>query len=167
MYDDRNLYIIFRVRDRYIRSITTEINGPVWKDSAVEFFFSPDENLPNNFFNLEVNCGGTHLLGYPSSPGAKPNKEDIQKIEIGHSLPQIVDPEITESVTWTIECKIPIEILENFSDVTHPQPGVVWGANFYKIAENNSNPHYLTWTDIDYPKPHFHLPQFFGKIEFQ
>jgi len=169
MYDNKNLYLIFRVQDQYVLSVTTEINGPVWKDSAVEFFFSPDENLPNDFFNLEVNCGGTPLFGYQSSQGqgAKPTKKDAQKIEIEHSLPQVVDSEITEPITWTIEYRIPIEMLKNHSDVTHPRPGVVWGANFYKIAENNSNPHYLTWTDIDHPKPHFHLPQYFGKIEFQ
>ena len=38
-YDDENLYVIFRVQDRYVRCITKDFNGPVWEDSCVEFFF--------------------------------------------------------------------------------------------------------------------------------
>ena len=39
MYDDGNLYVIFHVIDRYVRCVTNSINGPVWEDSCVEFFF--------------------------------------------------------------------------------------------------------------------------------
>jgi len=167
MYNDENIYVIFRVKDRFVRSITTEINGPVWKDSAVEFFFSPDPALPKSYFNLEVNCGGTPLLGYNSIPRKRPVIEDIKKIIIGHSLPGQVDPEISEPITWTVEYKIPINMLENYSKVIRPEKGVMWRANFYKIAEINSNPHHATWSVIDAPKPTFHLPQFFGMLKFQ
>ncbi|MDP3442680.1 MAG: carbohydrate-binding family 9-like protein, partial [Ignavibacteria bacterium] len=64
IYDANNLYVIFRVEDRYIRCITKQINGPVWDDSCVELFFSPDSNSPNKYFNLEINCGGTPLMYY-------------------------------------------------------------------------------------------------------
>lgn len=169
MYDSENVYVIFHVQDRYVRSITTEINGPVWKDSAVEFFFSPNTAFPLNFFNLEVNCGGTPLLEYNPNPriGPKPNAEDIKKIEIGHSLPKEVDPEITEPLIWTIEYRIPLSMLENYSKISRPEKGVIWKANFYKIAETTSNPHYATWSPIDHPKPQFHLPQYFGTLIFQ
>jgi len=93
--------------------------------------------------------------------------EDIKKIEIAHSLPQIVDPEITEPVTWTLEYRIPLVMLEKYSNVTRPKQGVVWKANFYKIAEKTSNPHYITWSVIENDKPNFHLPKFFGTLKFQ
>jgi len=164
MYDSENLYVIFLVKDKFVRSITTEVNGQVWKDSAVEFFFSPDTAMPLSFFNLEVNAGGTHLLGYKSK---KPELEDIKKLEIAHSLPSVIDPEIKEPVSWTIEYRIPLDMLEKYSNVTRPEKGVLWKANFYKIAENNSNPHHATWSLITHPKPTFHLPQFFGTLAFQ
>jgi len=164
MYDDENIYVIFRVQDRYVRVITKDINGPVWKDSAAEFFFSPDSSLPASYFNLEVNCGGTPLLGYRAK---KPDVEDIKKIEIAHSLPQIIDPEITEPVTWTLEYRIPLAMLEKYSNVTRPKPGVIWKGNFYKIGENSSNPHHLTWSVIKDPKASFHSPPFFGTLKFQ
>lgn len=169
MYDSDNVYVIFRVQDRSVRSITTEINGPVWKDSAVEFFFSPNTEFPLNFFNLEVNCGGTPLLEYNPNPriGPKPVPEDIKKIEIGHSLPKIVDPEISGPLTWTVEYRIPLNMLENYSKISRPKKGVIWKANFYKIAEITSNPHYASWSPITHPKPQFHLPQYFGTLKFQ
>jgi len=170
MYDDENIYVIFHVRDRYVRCLTKEINGPVWEDGAVEFFFAPDSGQPLFYFNLETNCGGTPLMHYNLVP-RKESKElaidDIKKIEIAHSLPQIIDPEMTDPVTWTLEYRIPLAMLEKYSNVTHPEKGVEWRANFYKIAENNSNHHYITWSVIENSNPDFHLPQFFGKLKFE
>jgi hypothetical protein len=163
-YDAENIYVIFRVHDRYVRSITTEINGPVWKDAAVEFFFCPDTTRPDQYFNLEINCGGTALLGFRSN---SPTPDDIKTIEVAHSLPQTIDPEITDPVTWTLEYRIPLSTLQKYSTVTRPAKGVRWKANFCKIAENNSNPHYMTWSSINAPKPNFHMPQFFGTLLFQ
>lgn len=166
MYNSENLYVIFKVEDKFVRSITTQINGPVWKDSAVEFFFSPNTSNAS-YFNLEVNCGGTALLGYNTTPKVKPALEDIRAIEIAHSMPAVVDPEIKDAVTWTIEYRIPISMLRKYTAVTEPKKGVKWRANFYKIAEINSNPHHASWSPILHPKPTFHLPQYFGEIEFR
>lgn len=163
-YDDNYIYVIYRVKDRYVRSLTEKINGPVWKDSAVEFFFSPEADNPINYFNLEINCGGTPLLHHKKN---KPTVEDIQKIEIAASLPKVVDPEITEPVTWTMSFKIPLSMLEKYTNVVRPKPGVAWRANFYKIAEINSNPHYITWNEVKNDKPQFHLPKFFGILKFK
>ena len=170
MHDKDNIYLIFQVQDRNVRCLTKEYNGPVWKDSAVEFFFAPDSDFPERYFNLEMNCGGTPLMHYNLIPRKEPKKleiEDLQKIEIAHSLPQIVDPEITEPVTWTLEYRIPLAMLEKYSRITRPEKGVEWKANFYKIAENNSNPHYITWSLVENSKPDFHLPQFFGRLKFE
>ncbi len=170
MYDDENLFIIFHVQDKYVRCLINEIDGPVYKDACVEFFFAPDNNWPERYFNLEINCGGTPLFHYVIVPRKEKTiieVDDIKKIEIAHSLPQIVDPEITEPVKWTIECRIPLHILEKYSEISYPKPGVTWKANFYKIAEAGSNIHFLTWTFVDNPKPDFHLPKFFGVIEFE
>jgi hypothetical protein len=170
VYDNDNIYLIFQVKDQYVRCLTNVINGPVYKDSAVEFFFAPDSGMPERYFNLETNCGGTPLMQYNTvartdSRGLE--VEDIEKVEIAHTLPQIIDPEISEPVTWYMEYRIPLAMLEKYAGVTRPAAGVEWKANFYKIAENNSNPHYITWAVVDNPKPNFHLPQFFGTLRFK
>ena len=170
MYDDSNVYVIFKVQDRYIRCVANEINGRVWEDSCVEFFFSPDTKFPEQYFNLETNCGGTPLMHYhviPRKENADLVLEDIKKVEIAHSMPQRVDPEITEPVTWTLEYRIPLNMLEKVSNVTRPKQGVTWRANFYKCADKSSNPHWITWSPVENDKPNFHLPRYFGTLEFQ
>ena len=170
MYDDANVYVIFKVNDRYVRCVANEINGRVWEDSCVEFFFSPDTNLPDQYFNLEINCGGTPLMNYHITPrkgNADLQPDDIKKVEIAHSMPLRVDPEITEPVTWTVEYRIPLAVLEKVSNVTRPKQGVTWRANFYKCADKSSNPHWITWSPVVNDKPNFHLPKYFGTLEFQ
>jgi len=172
IYDNDNVYVIFRVKDRFVRSLVQEYNGNVSGDSCVEFFFSPDSKLPLNYFNLEINAGGTPLIfyiksPYPAASFVKLQASEIEEIEIAHSLPSKVDPEISEPVTWTIEYRIPLSMLSKFSNVTNPKPGVVWKANFYKTGSRTSNPNYITWNFVDNPRPNFHLPQFFGTLIFQ
>jgi len=168
-YDDKNIYVIFRVQDRYVRAVETKTQGRVWEDACVEFFFAPDSAEPLRYFNVEINCGGTVLMYFNRVPEVDRTPlsiEDINQIEIAHTMPKIVDPEIMEPVTWVLEYRLPLAVLEKYSDLTHPGPGVTWRANFQKCAETNSHPHWLTWAKIDYPTPKFHMPQFFGKIEF-
>ena len=170
IYDTDNVYVIFRVKDQFVKSIVTEYNGNVSGDSCVEFFFSPDSNEPLKYFNLEINAGGTPLIFYVTkalTEFVKLQAPDIKQIEIAHSLPSVVDPQITEPVTWTIEYRIPLSMLKKFSNVTNPAPGVIWKANFYKTGSRTSNPNYLTWNFVDNPKPNFHLPQFFGVLKFR
>ena len=169
-YDDSNVFVIFRVKDRFVQSTVQEYNGSVSENSCVEFFFSPDATYPLKYFNLEINAGGTPLIFYISKPWndfTKLDSTDISKIEIAHSLPKKVDPEITDSVTWIIEYRIPIEMLKKYSNVTRPGPGVTWKGNFYKTGSKTSNPNYMTWSFVDHPTPNFHLPQFFGTLKFQ
>jgi hypothetical protein len=169
MYDAENIYMIFRVKDKFVKSTVTKINGGVSGDSCVEFFFAPDKNEPLKYFNVEINAGGTPLMQYATKPRKQYldlEPELIQQIEIAHSLPAIIDPEITEPVTWTIEYRLPISILKKHSNVTCPATGVIWKANFYKTGSRTSNPNYITWNFVDNPRPDFHLPQFFGLIKF-
>ena len=170
MYDDDNVYVIFRVKDRFVQSTVQEYNGSVSENSCVEFFFSPDTAFPLRYFNLEINAGGTPLIYYITQPRkeykALENNE-IKQIEIAHSLPKKVDPEITEPVTWVIEYRLPLSILKKYSNITQPAPGVTWKGNFYKTGSKTSNPNYLTWSFVDNPTPDFHLPRFFGTLKFQ
>jgi hypothetical protein len=80
IYEVNNLYVIFHIIDRYIRCLTRETNGPVWEDSCVEFFFSPNTNSPLKYFNLETNCGGTALMFYILIPRTDFNALDAADI---------------------------------------------------------------------------------------
>lgn len=169
MYNPENLFLIYRVEDKYVKCLTTEVNGPVYSDSCVEFFFSPDPEFPSRYFNLEINCGGTALFHYNLISRKEKRlltHEDINQVEIATSLPEIVNPEITDKVIWTVECRIPMAVLQKYSNLAKPAKGTLWPANFYKIADSGSNIHFITWTFIDLPKPDFHRPDFFGYLLF-
>ena len=169
-YDDQAVYIIFRVEDRYVKAVHNQNQDPVCKDSCVEFFFSPENNIKDGYFNLEMNCGGTMLFNHQikrQTDVVLIRDSDIQKIKVAHSLPQIIEQEIDKKTTWVVEYRIPFSILSSYQIFTKPKTGTVWKANFYKCGDRTSHPHWLTWAPVDYPKPNFHLPEYFGTLEFQ
>ena len=168
-YDDEAVYLAIHVADRYVRAVASGYQDNVSRDSCVEFFFTPGEAVSAGYFNLEINCGGTMLFHFQKEfrqeMVAIP-EEDGRRIECTHSMPKMVDPEITEPAEWTVECRIPIDVLEKYGPVVRPSPGAVWRANFYKCADRTSHPHWLTWAPVDLPKPDFHQPRFFGTLKF-
>lgn len=169
-YDDEAIYVIFRSEDQFVRCVVDEYQGPVYRDSCVEFFFTPGPDISKGYFNLEINCGGTSLFAFQrdrSVERIRIPESEFERVTVAHSMPGIVDPEIEDPVTWTIEVRLPIDILTQYTDVTPPGPGVQWRANFYKIASATSHPHYLTWSFVYHPVPQFHLPEYFGTIQFE
>jgi len=170
LYDEAFIYVIFRVEDRYVRAVASKHQDSVCRDSCVEFFFTPGDDIAQGYFNLEMNCGGTILLYHQT--GRDENRSDIpvwacEQIEVRHSLPKIVEPEITEPVTWTVEYRVAFDLLEKFAPVARPAAGALWRANFYKCGDETSHPHWLSWAPIALPKPDFHRPEFFGELGFE
>ena len=168
-YDDNALYVIFRVEDNYVQAVAENHQAQVCSDSCVEFFFTPSEDISSGYFNLEMNCGGTALFHHQTAKGencVSISEDHLDKLTIAHSLPSIVDPEMQEPVIWTVEYRLPTDILSDYAPTIRPAENVQWHANFYKCADHSSHPHWLTWSPIDRPKPDFHRPEYFGTLEF-
>ena len=168
-YDEAGIYVIFKVDDRYVRAVRTKHQESVYKDSCVEFFFSTAKHSEDVYFNLELNCGGTMLLHHQLEPRKDRvviEDEDLDKVVVVTSMPKTVFPEITEETTWTAAYHLPFDVLQKYQDLERPTEGTVWRGNFYKCAGESSHPHWLTWAEVKNPKPNFHLPQFFGMLEF-
>lgn len=170
-YDDEAIYVIWRVEDQYVRAVAPHHQGEVWKDSCVEFFFTPGDDVDAGYFNLEMNCGGTFLFHYQQEPWKSVvdlPPAIVDGVQVAALLPRIVEPEIAEPIVWVVAYRLPIEGLATYYPaLKRPAPGVSWRANFYKIADATSHPHYLTWSPVDKPKPDFHSPAFFGTITFE
>ena len=170
LYDDDYIYVCFHVQDRDIRAITTENYGRVWEDACVEFFFTPGEEISKSYFNFEANCIGTVIFRHQT--GQKENvrliePSDLERVEIAHSLPKgAIDPERGGPISWTMEYRLPLDILEKYRGIIRPAAGVEWRANFYKCAGNSSNPHSITWSRIEEERATFHRPEYFGVLEF-
>jgi len=169
-YDAAAIFVMFRVEDRYVCAVAAANQDSVCRDSCVEFFFTPGADVSKGYFNLEMNCGGTMLFHFQTARGMGQiviPKRELDEIESAHSMPRIVEPEISAPVTWTVSYRLPIALLERYCPVSPPAPGEVWRANFYKCGDNTSHPHWLTWSPVNLPKPDFHVPQSFGLLEFQ
>lgn len=168
LYDDKNLYVIFRVEDRYVRAVATKDGGTVWKDSCVEFFFTPGDDPGLGYFNFETNCIGSRWWHHHPAAGGDIGlaAEELAQAEVAHTLSGEIEPERPGPQTWVVEYRFPIEILTKHTKIVPPAPGVKWRGNFYKCGDLTSHPHFLHWSRIVKPKPAFHSPEFFGTIEF-
>jgi hypothetical protein len=172
VYDDRAVYVIFRVEDKFVRAVAQKHQDAVYRDSCVEFFFTPHADIAQGYFNLEMNCGGTMLLHYqrvPRQDHVQLSEADLARIEVAHSLPKIIDPEITDATQWTVSYRLPVDIFSKYfpAAIERPAPGVTWRANLYKCADDTSYPHWLTWSPVVFERPDFHRPQSFGLLVFQ
>ncbi len=185
LYDDQNLYLRFRVEDRYVKAIHTGYQEMVCEDSCVEFFlrpcifgqadFAPDcSPYYQGYFNIELNCIGAMLLYYiedwqrAEDGFAKytPVERDIaQAIGIFPSLSGKIETEINEPLEWAIGCTIPFSLLEYYLDPLDLRKGRPWCGNLYKCADRSSHPHWASWSPIG-EALNFHDPSYFGRFEF-
>ena len=169
-YNDQALFAIFQVADRYVRATAENYQDPVCQDSCVEFFFTPGEDLNHGYFNLELNCGGTALFHHQKGRQLEDlpvSQANFEQLEIAHTLPKIVFPEVEKALTWVVEYRLPFAILSAYAPIDTPGPGMRWRANLYKCADSCSHPHWLTWSPVDTPVPDFHRPKFFGVLIFE
>ena len=171
LHDGANLYVCFRVRDRYVRSVQTAYQAQVCTDSCVEFFVQPKPG--KGYFNFEVNAGGTLLLYYVEDPVRTPHglakstpvSEALgREVEIRSSLPRVVEPEIAEPVDWEVRYQVPLKVFEAYVG-SLDMKGAVWRANFYKCGDKTSHPHWLSWSPVT--ALNFHLPACFGELALE
>jgi hypothetical protein len=172
LYDADGIYGIFDVQDRYVRCTRVGYLASVWQDSCVEFFVQPKRD--RGYFNFEFNCGGSLLCSYVVDPARGPGGELAdatrlpasigKQVQIYHSLPQVVDPEIAEPTAWVLEFYVPFSVLSGYVGPLGPIAGQAWRANLYKCIEDNSHPHWAAWSPVD--ELNFHLPRCFGTVSF-
>ena len=168
LYDADNIYLSFQVEDRYVRCVFTEFQASVCSDSCVEFFVQPGTR---EYLNFECNCGGNMLL-YCIADAADQDGSKVEldektwkTMDIFHSLPERIDEEIQDPVSWVVQYRIPFTLFEKHPGITRPEPGTVWKANFYKCADQTSHPHWASWKSVG-EKLSFHKPECFGEIIF-
>jgi hypothetical protein len=171
LYDATGLYGIFRVRDRYVRCVRTELQSEVYKDSCVELFVQPRADA--GYFNFELNCGGALLAHYIVDPTRVPGgflefvpltREEGALVPVRASLPPVVAPEIRDEIVWTLAFRVPFALLERHVGPLGDLRRQVWRGNFHKCADETSHPHWAAWSPVD--ELNFHLPRCFGNLRF-
>ena len=163
-FNANELFLQYRVKELSVKAEITESNGRVWTDSCVEFFISPEGN--DEYYNLEMNCIGTVLLGFRKKGESSVHATDEQICTIRRisSLGNSAFPEKNEPTEWQLTIALPWEVF--FWHNLKPVSGMKMRGNFYKCGDGLSVPHFVSWTKIKTEKPSFHEPVFFGGLEF-
>jgi hypothetical protein len=158
-HNNHSILLKFFVEEKEMRANVTQTNGAVWEDSCVEFFVSFDES---GYYNFEFNSIGTVLAAFRRSRNERTllAEDALKKIETYTKLNKK-----NGSFYWEMLIVIPTELFIRHS--LQSLGGIVCRANFYKCGDGLSQPHYLSWNNIESETPNFHLPQFFGEIFFE
>lgn len=162
-HNGKALWIDFLVRCNYLRAENYIDQSPVSEDSCVEVFLQPKAG--GEYWNFEFNCIGTanasHRLVRPEP--TRLTADELAVIERYPSCGKRPFCEVEGLFTWNLLVKIPLSLM----GVDASQGPVEMLGNFYKCASGCTQPHYLSWSPIDTPKPDFHRPEYFGTITLE
>ena len=171
LYDDDALWGQFHCRDRHSAAERTELNSAVSLDSCVELFATVDPLARPDYFNLEMNCCGTFLIGY--GPARRPrsaiDEAWARRVEIATSNATPTKAEADDDQAWWVAVRLPWDVLGHLAGKpVRPAAGGEWRANLYRCG-GITDPQFATWNPIDtarWPKPDFHRPEAFGRMIF-
>jgi hypothetical protein len=156
------VFIKYFVKEKSIRAVNTTHHSPVYNDSCVEFFIGFDDEAA--YYNFEFNCIGTHLIGY----GEDKQNRTLLPDDIGQQIKYkavLTNDQSGETIGWELTLLIPVTAF-CFHNIQSLK-GRNCVANFYKCGDELPEPHFVTWSNIQWPQPNFHLRQFFGTLVFE
>jgi hypothetical protein len=160
-HSDDHLLLKYFVKEKEIRAHANHLQGSVWEDSCVEFFVSFDGDN-GGYYNFEFNCLGTFLAAFgPSKTERNFLEKAVMKNIVTHV--SIIRNE-DDDIQWELTAAIPASSFVH-SSIDKLQ-GVSCNANFYKCGDMLSDPHFVAWSNIESATPNFHLPEYFGMLEF-
>ena len=153
-HTDEMLYVRFEVKGEVPLATKTQDLEPVNEDACVEMFIGDKDNT--HYWNFEFNAAGVCNASH-----RKERKVDVVRLN-AEQLQRIKRfPMQLCAAHWSLLIGIPLELIE--LDLTHEHAR---RANFYKCGDKTPMKHYASWNPIEAEAPAFHLPEYFGEIEF-
>lgn len=154
------LILKYYVKEPFSKATYFEANAPVYKDSCVEFFIG--FNGEPEYYNFEFNNAGACLLGYGSG-----KQRALLSPSLIHSIKYVRAFKSTgenDLIHWELTLLIPFTVLcfHHISSIS----GMKCRGNFFKCGDDLPVPHYYAWSNVISATPEFHLPDFFGRIDF-
>ena len=148
------LYVRYEVKGEVPLSTKTNDLELVNEDACVEIFIGDKDNT--HYWNFEFNPAGVCNASH-----RKERKVDVVRL----------NPEQLASIQrygqqlcaahWTLLIGIPLSLID--LELTKESSR---RANLYKCGDKTAMKHYASWSPIQVPTPAFHLPEFFGEIQF-
>ena len=153
-HTDEMLYIRFEVKGEVPLATKTHDLELVNEDACVEMFIANQDNT--HYWNFEFNPAGVCNASH-----RKERKVDVVRL----------NPEQLASIQrygqqlcaahWTLLVGIPLALMELDLSREHARR-----ANFYKCGDKTPMKHYASWNPIVAEAPAFHLPEYFGELQF-
>lgn len=162
-HNGTSIFLKYEVAEDVIKVNTHKANGAVHKDNCVEFFVSFGSE--KEYYNIELNCVGISLIAYGKGRLNRTflTEESIKKVKTHIEIKTAPINSITKYL-WQITLIIPIEVFEHSDLKTlHQQNGF---GNFFKCGDDLPQSHFYSWNVINAKTPDFHLPEFFGALDF-
>lgn len=153
------LNVIFKCYEENPRAVYTQTDETVFKDSCVEFFFSPVDGR-SEYINLEMNSKGVYLCEFGNM---KPDRCFIKELTA-------ICPEVTpcngkddQGAFWGVKAKISKELIAELYKI---KPEKITfdsiRANFYKCGDSCEIKHYESFLPVSTLPPGFHNPACFA-----
>lgn len=162
-HNDKAIFLKYEVSEDIIKVNTYETNGPVNKDNCVEFFVS--FGVEKEYYNIELNCVGICRMAYGKVRSNRIflTEQTINKIKTHIEIKTAPVNSVTKYL-WKITLIIPVEVfIYSHLKTLHQQSGF---GNFFKCGDDLPYTHFNSWNMIDAKIPDFHLPEYFGSLDF-
>jgi hypothetical protein len=108
------------------------------------------------------------LCGHYTEKGAPALRAGADILSQVERIPSLGTEPFDERVgdnKWSLMMAVPPTIFHQ--DKVESWSGLKLKINLYKIGDNLSKRHYLSWQPIDTPQPCFHCPEFFKEVELE
>lgn len=152
------LALLMKCREENPKAIYDNFFDPVYRDSALEFFFSLDRIKADEdglYLNCEMNSKGTSLIEFGRR---KPDHNRLDSITAPPEIKAFRDGEC-----WCVSTVFTDELIEKLFGRGLSIGDTFYG-NFYKCGDDTDIPHYGMWSPVMTDTPNFHRPDYFGEF---
>lgn len=153
-HTDKMLYVRYEVKGEVPLSTKTNDLELVNEDACVEIFIGDKDNT--HYWNFEFNPAGVCNASH-----RKERKVDVVRLNSEQLASIQRYGQQLCAAHWTLLIGIPLSLIELDLTKEHSRR-----ANLYKCGDKTPMKHYASWNPIEAEMPAFHLPEYFGEIQF-
>lgn len=154
VHTDEMFYVRFEVKGEVPLSTKTNDLELVNEDACVEIFIGDKDNT--HYWNFEFNPAGVCNASH-----RKERKVDVVRLNAEQLQSIKRFPVQLCAAHWSLLVGIPFSLINLDRTKEHSRR-----ANLYKCGDKTAMKHYASWNPIEAEAPAFHLPEFFGEIQF-
>ena len=139
----------------YVPGVYAQIT---YDDMGFYVKFTVEEKHSDKYINIEVNANGA------TKAAIRTSRENSTYLSLADIEKLKVSTQIAENY-WTVSYQVPAEMLERLYPDFRMKDCKYIKANFYKCGNLTKIKHYVSLFDLGCPKPDFHRPEYFGRMD--